>query len=43
MLKKRGRKREKWEIYLEKSQARITEIRNILKTAKKDGVSVDER
>ena len=43
MLKKRGRKREKWEIYLEKSQARVAEIRGILKTAKQDGVSVDER
>jgi len=43
MLRKRGRKREKWEIYLEAANKKIEEIKAKLKTAKKDKMPVKER
>ena len=43
VLKKRGRKREKWEVYLETAQQKIEEIKEKLKNAKRDGIPVAER
>ena len=43
MLKKRGRKRENWELYLEMANEKIQEIKSKLKTAKKDKLPVKER
>ena len=41
--KRRGRKRERDDLYFAKAQDRIIELRNILKTAKEDGLTVKER
>jgi len=43
MLRKRGRKREKWEIYLEAANKRIDDIKAQLKTSKKDKMPMKER
>jgi hypothetical protein len=43
MLRKRGRKREKWEIYLETANKKINDIKAKLKNAKKDKMPVKER
>jgi len=42
-LKKRGRKREKWEVYLENAEKKIDEIKLKLKHAKRDNIPVKER
>ena len=42
-LKRRGRKRERDDIYFVKAINKIKEIREQLKTAKADGISVKER
>ena len=43
MLGKRGRNREKWEIYLEAANEKIEGIKGKLKTAKKDKMPLAER
>ena len=42
-LKKRGRKREKWEVYLENAKKKIDDIKDQLKNAKKNNMPVKER
>lgn len=41
--KRRGRKRERDDLYFIKAQERINELKRKLKTAKQDGMSVKER
>lgn len=41
--KRRGRKRERDDVYFVKAVNKIKEIREILKTAKKDGLTVKQR
>lgn len=42
-MKRRGRKRERDDKYFDKAWGKIDEIKRKLKTAKKDGISVNER
>ena len=42
-IKQKGRKREKWSIYKKESEAKITELRNMLKDANKNKMSNTER
>jgi len=41
--KRRGRKREKHDTYIQKAERKILEIKEKLKTAKATGISVKER
>jgi hypothetical protein len=43
MQKRRGRKRERDDLYFIKAQERIAELKQQLLTAKEDGLSVKER
>ena len=42
-LKKRGRKREKWEIYVQNAEEKIAQYKQKLATAKNDKVDVKLR
>ena len=41
--RRRGRKRERDDLYFIRAQERITELKEVLKTAKEDGLTVTER